>query len=140
MRNLRAFTIACCPLPFGACPHHTLDRLCRTCGFDTVEDTLLQTLSNLVDEWLEHLGVGRLDQLGRCETLRLCLQRHAAQIGFDALAEREVQTSVYPGGNSVGRTAGLVIGVAAVTTFVIAGLTVREFGNSINAVPVPRVP
>ena len=41
---------------------------------------------------------------------------------------------------SVGRTTALVVGVAALTTFVAAGLAVRDFGGSINAVPTPRVP
>jgi len=41
---------------------------------------------------------------------------------------------------SVGRTTALVVGTAAAITFVAAGLAVRDFGNSINAVPAPRVP
>ena len=41
---------------------------------------------------------------------------------------------------SVGRTAGLVVGAAAVTTFVAFGLAMRDLSNSINAVPTPRVP
>src|SRR4051794_18584634 len=39
---------------------------------------------------------------------------------------------------SVGRTAGLVVGAAAVITFVAYGLAIRDLGNSINAVPAPR--
>jgi hypothetical protein len=41
---------------------------------------------------------------------------------------------------SVGRTAGLVLGAVAVTTFVAYGLAIRDLGNSINAAPAPRVP
>jgi hypothetical protein len=41
---------------------------------------------------------------------------------------------------SAGRTAGVVVGAAAVTTFVAFGLAVRDLGNSINAVPTPRIP
>ena len=41
---------------------------------------------------------------------------------------------------SVGRTTALVVGAAAAITFVAAGLAIRDFGNSINAVPAPRVP
>jgi hypothetical protein len=41
---------------------------------------------------------------------------------------------------SVGRTAGVVVGAVAVTTVVAFGLAMRDLGNSINAVPAPRVP
>jgi hypothetical protein len=41
---------------------------------------------------------------------------------------------------SVGRTAGIVVGAAAVTTIVAFGLAMRDLGNSINAVPAPHVP
>jgi hypothetical protein len=41
---------------------------------------------------------------------------------------------------SVGRTAGVVVGAAAVTTIVAFGLAMRDLSNSINAVPAPRVP
>jgi hypothetical protein len=41
---------------------------------------------------------------------------------------------------SVGRTAAVVVGVAAVTTIVAFGLAMRDLSNSINAVPAPRVP
>ena len=59
-------------------------------------------------------------------------ERRALPIGDVASIERRQL--------SVGRTAGLVLGAAAVTTFVAAGLAVRDLGNSINAVPAPRVP
>jgi hypothetical protein len=41
---------------------------------------------------------------------------------------------------SVGRTAGLVVGVAAVTVIVAYGMAFSELQKSINAIPAPRVP
>jgi len=41
---------------------------------------------------------------------------------------------------SVGRTVAVVVGAAVVTTIVAFGLAMRDLGNSINAVPTPRVP
>ena len=41
---------------------------------------------------------------------------------------------------SVGRTAGLAVGAAAVTVIVAYGMALGELGKSINAVPAPRVP
>jgi hypothetical protein len=64
-----------------------------------MERALLKTALNLIDEWLEHLGVCRLNQFGDRKTLRLRLKRHVAQIRLDVLAEREVESSVDPGGD-----------------------------------------
>ena len=47
-------------------------------------------------ERLEHLGVCGLNQTGGGEHLRLRLQRQAAQIGFDVVVERQVESSVDP--------------------------------------------
>jgi len=93
--------VACCPLPFGARPHDALNGLRPTHGVDVVERALCQTSPDLVDEWLEHRGVGRLYQLRGRETLRLRLKGHAAQVRFDVLAECEVESSVDPGGNGI---------------------------------------
>ena len=68
-RVLSTIAIACRPLPFGACPHHALDRLCGREGIDVVEDTVLQSPSKHFDERFEHLGVCGLNQAGGGEHL-----------------------------------------------------------------------
>jgi hypothetical protein len=59
-------------------------------------------------------------------------ERRALPIGDVASIERRQL--------SAGRTAGVVVGAVAVTTIVAFGLAIRDLGNSINAVPAPRVP
>src|ERR1700754_5056158 len=90
LADLRTSAIACGPLPFSARPYHALNGLCFGHRVDVVEDMKNQPAVQLLDEWLEHLRVGGLNQLGRGEHLRLRLQRQPAQIGFDFLVEREV--------------------------------------------------
>ena len=96
-------TVTCCPLPFGARPYDALNRLSPIHWVDIMERALFQTALNLIYEWLEHFGVRRLNQLGDCKTLRLRLKGHVAQIRLDVLAEREVESSVDPGGDSFSR-------------------------------------
>ena len=101
--DFRTLTVACCPLPFGARPYDALNRLSPIRRVDIMERALFKTALNLIYEWLEHFGVRRLNQLGDCKTLRLRLDGHVAQIRLDVLAEREVESSVDPGGDSFGR-------------------------------------
>ena len=51
----------------------------------------------LLDERLEHRGVRGLYQFRRGEHLGLRLRRQAAQVGFDVVVEREVESAVHPG-------------------------------------------
>ena len=104
LANIGAFAIACRPLPFGAGPHHALDGLRLGDRIDVVELAVFQAALKLFDEWLEHLRVCGLNQLGGGEHLRLRLQGQAAQIGLDVLVERQVESSVDPGRHRLDRS------------------------------------
>src|SRR6478609_8537000 len=97
--DIGAFAITCRPLSFGTGPHDALHGACLGQRIDGVEQALLQTLLELFDERLEHLGVCGLDQFGGGEDLRLRLDGQAAQIGSDVLVEREVESAVNPCGD-----------------------------------------
>jgi len=95
----------------------------------------------------EHISRARLTLRDHAQlTLSDVTVRADSVIGFfgDARERRAVAaadvTSIERRQVSVGRTAAVVVGSAAVAFVVVLGMTIAEFGNSINAVPAPSAP